>query len=152
MNLSLSARVAFSTFHHVPAKTEQMQAELAYDPDSWVLYDDSCGFCRRWVPFWRLTLKKRGFEIAPLQSTWVRERLKTSESDLLADLRILLRNGEQVRGANVYRYVMKRIWWAYPFYLLSITPLFRRAFDWSYRAFANNRFRFSRACGLHEPR
>jgi hypothetical protein len=22
----------------------------------WVLYDDSCGFCRTWVPFWRKTV------------------------------------------------------------------------------------------------
>jgi len=33
----------------------------------WVLYDDSCGFCRRWVPFWAATLRKRGFEIAALR-------------------------------------------------------------------------------------
>ena len=31
----------------------------------WVLYDDGCGFCREWVPFWAPTLRKRGFGIAP---------------------------------------------------------------------------------------
>ena len=34
-------------------------------PAGWVLYDDACGFCRQWVPFWRETLSKRGFSIAP---------------------------------------------------------------------------------------
>ena len=117
-------------------------------PLGWVLYDDSCGFCRRWIPFWADTLRKRGFLIAPLQSDWVVQRLNASDGDPLFDLRLLLTDGKQVRGADVYRYVMRRIWWAYPLYLLSVAPLLRRIFDWSYRTFANNRYRFSRACRL----
>jgi predicted DCC family thiol-disulfide oxidoreductase YuxK len=114
----------------------------------WVLYDDSCGFCRRWVPFWADTLRKRGFSIAPLQSEWVVERLKVKEEDLLFDLRLLLADGGQVCGADVYRLVMRRVWWAYPLYLLSVAPLLRRAFDWAYRTFAKNRYRVSGACRL----
>jgi predicted DCC family thiol-disulfide oxidoreductase YuxK len=117
-------------------------------PIGWVLYDDSCGFCRRWVPFWRETLRKRGFAIAPLQAEWARQRLDAADGDLLDDLRLLTADGAQVRGADVYRYVMRRIWWAYPFYLLSTAPWLRRVFDWSYRSFAANRYRFSRACRL----
>ena len=46
------------------------------EPDiGWVLFDGSCGFCRTWVVYWAQTLRRRGFEIAPLQETWVRERL-----------------------------------------------------------------------------
>ena len=114
----------------------------------WVLYDDSCGFCRRWVRFWAATLKRRGFAIAPLQAEWVGERLKPIKTSLLEDLRLLLADGNQVQGAEVYRYFMRRIWWAYPFYLLSCFPGFRQVFNASYRAFARNRFRFSKACGL----
>ena len=114
----------------------------------WVLYDDSCGFCRRWVPFWEGTLAKRGLSIAPLQSDWVAARIGASPEDLLADLRLVLADGSQVRGADVYRVVMKRIWWAYPFYVLSIAPILARVFDWSYRKFADNRFLVSRTCRL----
>jgi len=71
-------------------------------------------------------LAKRGFAIAPLQSEWVQQKLEAQPADLLQDLRLLLVDGGQVRGADVYRYVMRRIWWAYPFYVLSVTPLFRR--------------------------
>ena len=117
-------------------------------PVGWVLYDDSCGFCRRWIPFWANTLRKRGFDIAPLQSEWVAERLSVPEEDLLFDLRLLLANGGQVRGADVYRHVMRRIWWAYPLYLLSVAPLLRLVFNWAYRTFANNRHRVSHACRL----
>jgi predicted DCC family thiol-disulfide oxidoreductase YuxK len=114
----------------------------------WVLYDGSCGFCNRWVPFWENTLKKRGFHIAPLQSAWVIDKLKLPQNELAADLRLLLTSGEQLRGAEVYRYLMKRIWWASPLYLLSILPVLRPLFDAGYRAFADNRYWISRACHL----
>ena len=118
------------------------------EPIDFVLYDDSCGFCRRWIPFWQTTLRKRGFAIAPLQSEWLVAQLDVSQDDLLFDLRLLLTDGTQVRGADVYRYVMRRIWWAYPLYVLSSMPLLRIIFDWSYRTFANNRYHISRVCRL----
>jgi predicted DCC family thiol-disulfide oxidoreductase YuxK len=114
----------------------------------WVLYDDSCGFCRRWIPFWERTLRRRGFGIAPLQAECVRQRLGVSDAELLQDLRLLLADGRVVRGADVYRYVLRQIGWAYPLYLFSVMPLGRQAFDWGYRTFARNRYRVSRACGL----
>ena len=114
----------------------------------WVLYDDACGFCRRWVPFWSGTLAKRGFAIAPLQSQWVQAKLGAQPEDLLEDLRLLFTDGSQVRGADVYRYVLQRIWWAYPLYMLSVAPILWRVFDWGYRTFATHRYRFSRACRL----
>lgn len=117
----------------------------------WVFYDGSCGFCSRWVPFWKNTLKKRGFHIAPLQSAWVVEKLNVSQPELAKDLRLLLTSGEQLRGAEVYRYLMKRIWWATPLYLLSILPILRSLFDAGYRAFADNRYWISRACHLPAP-
>jgi predicted DCC family thiol-disulfide oxidoreductase YuxK len=117
-------------------------------PRGWILYDDSCGICRRWVPFWRGTLQKRGFEIAPLQSDWVRERLALPDAVLLNDLRLLLPDGRQIQGADAYRHVLRRIWWAYPIYLVSVAPICRRMFDWGYRKFAQNRHRISSSCGL----
>lgn len=114
----------------------------------WIFYDDLCGFCRRWIPFWQGALQRRGFSIAPLQEDWVRAKLQLSESELLRDLRLLLADGPQIRGADVYRYATRRIWWAWPIYLFSITPGLRNVFDWGYRTFAANRFRVSSACGL----
>ncbi len=117
-------------------------------PAGWILYDDSCGFCRNWVPWWAGTLQKRGFAVAPLQSDWVRAKLTLSEVELISDLRLLLPDGRQISGANVYRHVMQRIWWAWPFYLLSVAPILHVVFDWGYRTFAINRFLVSRACRL----
>jgi predicted DCC family thiol-disulfide oxidoreductase YuxK len=114
----------------------------------WVLYDDWCGFCQRWIPFWESTLRRRGFAIAALQAHWVSRSLGVGDEALLSDLRLLLADGRQISGADVYRHVMSRIWWAYPLYLLSVAPLSRQAFDWGYRTFAANRYRISGACGL----
>jgi predicted DCC family thiol-disulfide oxidoreductase YuxK len=115
-------------------------------PAGWILYDDSCGFCRRWIPFWAKTLRKRGFQIAKLQEGWVREKLQLEEERLVQDLRLLLASGEQIQGADTYRFAMKRIWWAFPVYLFSIAPLGRNVFDWSYGKFATHRHQISRAC------
>jgi predicted DCC family thiol-disulfide oxidoreductase YuxK len=118
----------------------------------WVLYDDSCGFCSRWVPFWSGALSRRGLGIAPLQADWVRSRLSLSDAEIVQDLLLLFRDGRLIRGADVYRYVMQRVWWAYPLFLLSTAPVGRRMFDFGYRTFARNRFRVSRACGLRGRR
>ena len=117
-------------------------------PAGWILYDDSCGFCRNWVPRWAGTLRKRGFGIAPLQSDWVRGKLDLSDVELTSDLRLLLPDGRQISGANVYCRVLQRIWWARPFYLLSVVPILHVVFDWGYRTFATNRFLVSRVCRL----
>jgi predicted DCC family thiol-disulfide oxidoreductase YuxK len=122
--------------------------ESRSSPVGWILYDDSCGFCRRWIPFWESTLKRRGFEIAPLQADWVREELQSGQTELLQDLRLLLADGKQIQGADTYRYAMKQIWRAYPVYLFSIAPLCRKIFDLSYRKFAVHRYRISTICKL----
>jgi predicted DCC family thiol-disulfide oxidoreductase YuxK len=114
----------------------------------WVLYDGGCGFCSRWVPFWESTLKKQGFHIAPLQADWVAEKFNLSQDELTSDFRLLLADGEKVDGAEVYRYLMRRIWWATPLYFLSILPIFRNLFDAGYRAFADNRYWISRTCHM----
>jgi predicted DCC family thiol-disulfide oxidoreductase YuxK len=118
----------------------------------WVLYDDTCGFCGRWVPLWSRSLRSRGFNIAALQAAWVRQRLSLNETELLRDIRLLLVDGRRLDGASAYRYVMRGIGWAFPLYLASNLPLLRQAFDWAYRTFARNRFWFSSACGLANGR
>ncbi len=125
-----------------------VQAGSSPPSAGWILYDDSCGFCRRWIPFWGETLRRRGFDVAPLQSPWVAEKLHIDPLRLTEDLRLLLSDGSQVQGADVYRYAMKRIWWAYPLYLVSVLPLMKNAFDWGYWTFARHRHQVSRLCGL----
>jgi predicted DCC family thiol-disulfide oxidoreductase YuxK len=124
-------------------------------PSAWVLYDGACGFCSRWVPFWKGTLAKRGIGTASLQEPWIGERLAAqgvAAESQLDDLRILVdATGEVVSGADAYRWAFRRIWWAAPLWLISVTPGFRAVFNLGYRTFAVNRYRVSRACGLDAP-
>jgi predicted DCC family thiol-disulfide oxidoreductase YuxK len=114
----------------------------------WVLYDGDCGVCSRWVQSWGPALQRRGLAIAPLQSAWVQERTGLSPADLLSDIRLLQPSGQLLSGADVYRYLMRRIWWTYPCYLLSKVPGLSQLFEWAYRTFARHRMRVSASCGL----
>jgi len=113
-----------------------------------ILYDDTCGFCRGWVPKWSGMLKKRGIGTMPLQSPVVRQWQDLPMAELMTDIFLILEDGRAIRGANVYRYVMRRVWWLLPVYVLSVIPGLRWIFDRAYRTFADNRHRISKACRL----
>jgi predicted DCC family thiol-disulfide oxidoreductase YuxK len=114
----------------------------------WVLYDGHCGFCSRWLEFWKPTLERRGFSTAALEESWVAEKVKMSYDELVRDIRLLTVEGELISGANVYLYVGRRIWWAWPLYALFSLPGFNWMIHTGYRWFARNRHYVSHACGL----
>jgi predicted DCC family thiol-disulfide oxidoreductase YuxK len=113
-----------------------------------VLYDGHCGFCARWVKYWAGTLRRHGFEIAALEEPWVAERLNMSHEELVTDIRLLTADNELISGADVYLYVTRRIWWAWPFYAIFSLPGFNRLIRVGYRWFARNRYCVSHACKL----
>jgi predicted DCC family thiol-disulfide oxidoreductase YuxK len=113
-----------------------------------VLYDGQCGFCSRWVRFWASTLERRGFTIASLDEPWVTQKIKMSREELLSDIRLLTHDGQLISGANVYLFVTRKIWWAWPFYALFSLPGFNRLIHFGYRWFARNRYHISHACRL----
>ena len=122
-------------------------------PESgWVLFDGICGFCSWWVPFWAPLLRAHGYDIEQLQAGWIRERLQLSDEELLNDILILKPDGGRIVGADVYRDVMRKVWWLLPLYLFSVMPLGRQTFDLAYRLFKNNRYRISKACRMPPAR
>jgi predicted DCC family thiol-disulfide oxidoreductase YuxK len=114
----------------------------------WVLYDGHCGFCSRWVRLWARTLQGRGFDVAALQESWVGEEISMPYEVLLRDIRLLTANGDLVSGADVYLYVARRIWWAWPFYVVFSLPGFNWILHRGYCWFARNRYCVSHACRL----
>ena len=113
-----------------------------------ILYDGQCGFCSRWVKCWAGTLGRHGFEIASLDEPWVAKRIKMPHEELLTDIRLLTTDGELISGADVYLYVTRRIWWAWPFYAIFSLPGFNRLIHLGYKWFARNRYCVSHACKL----
>jgi len=87
-----------------------------------VLYDGRCGFCSRWVKYWEKTLTRRGFAIASLEEPWVAGKLEMPHEKLLTDIRLLTADDRLISGADVYLYVTRRIWWAWPFYAIFSLP------------------------------
>ena len=116
-----------------------------------VLYDGQCGFCSRWAKFWAQTLVQRGFQIASLDEPWVAEKIKMPHEELVTDIRLLTADGQLISGADVYLYVTRRIWWAWPFYAIFSLPGFNWLIHFGYRWFARNRYFVSRTCKL-QPR
>ncbi|GEM_PF-173953 len=117
----------------------------------WILYDNQCGFCSRWVRFWQPTLAKRGIGIAGLQEPWVVERLPFNQQELLHDIRLLREDNSHFSGADVYLQAARQIWWAWPFYAVFSLPGFNHFLHFGYRWFARNRHRISQACKLESP-
>ena len=116
-----------------------------------VLYDGQCGFCSRWVKYWAGTLGRHGFEIASLDEPWVAAKLVMPQEELVTDIRLLRASGPLISGADVYLYVTRRIWWAWPFYAVFSSPGFNWLIHAGYRWFARNRYCVSHACKL-QPR
>ena len=115
---------------------------------AWVLYDGECAFCTRWVEFWSGTLRRRNIETARLQEPWVEQRLHLSGEQLLYDIRLSTADGQLISGANVYLYVWRRIWWAWPLYAIFSLPGCNKLIHAGYRWFARNRHCVSEVCRI----
>jgi predicted DCC family thiol-disulfide oxidoreductase YuxK len=91
-------------------------------------------------------LRRHGFEPAALQELWVSQKLALPLEALLADIRLLTPQNELVSGAEVYLYVARRLWWAWPFYAVFSLPGFNWLIRTGYRWFARNRYCVSGVC------
>jgi predicted DCC family thiol-disulfide oxidoreductase YuxK len=112
----------------------------------WVLYDGDCALCTRSVRFWYPTLRRRGFQVDALQADWAPHALGLTREETLRDVRLLTTTGETYAGANVYLYVARRIWWAWPFAVLFSLPGFNWLIRAGYRWLAANRHCVSGYC------
>jgi len=111
-----------------------------------VLYDGDCTFCARWARFWSPVLRRRGFEVEALQADWTPAALGMTREETLRDLRLLTNAGATFAGADVYLYVARKIWWAWPFGVLFSLPGFNLLIRAGYRWFAANRYCVSGYC------
>lgn len=101
-----------------------------------------------WIPFWRKTINRFGYEITPLQTKWVSEKLKLGDENLANDIRLLLNDGTLINGADAYIYGMKKVWWSFPLGFILGLPILRQLTWVFYKIFNQNRFLVSKICGL----
>lgn len=112
----------------------------------WVLFDADCAFCVRWAHLWAPVLRSRGFAIDRLQSEWAGAALGMTREEIVRDIRLVTTSGRSYAGADVYLFVARRIWWAWPFGTLFMLPGFRWLIWAGYRWFARNRQCISGIC------
>jgi predicted DCC family thiol-disulfide oxidoreductase YuxK len=115
----------------------------------WVLYDGLCLFCRRLALRFQSTLASRGLHLAELQEPWVKERLRLSNSELLAEMRLLTADGQVFGGADAVIEMARQIWWGWPLYALAKIPAVRRGLRGLYRGVAKRRH-CGGACAMPE--
>jgi predicted DCC family thiol-disulfide oxidoreductase YuxK len=84
-------------------------------------------------------LTRRGFDLAPLQSSWVTECLDIDAQDLLAALRVITLDGRAYAGADALLFLARRIWWAFPLTAFALIPGSRPLFRYLYAFWARHR-------------
>ncbi len=129
-------------------RPQDRQPESDLPREGWILYDGGCGFCFRWVHLWERVVERRGFVVKDLQSAFADGSLPIPQGNLLDDILVLTRSGKLESGADAYLYVSRRIWWAWPFYVIFRLPGFHWLLWRGYRWFNQNRYRISRHCPL----
>ncbi|MBI2929964.1 MAG: DUF393 domain-containing protein [Verrucomicrobia bacterium] len=115
-------------------------------PVGWVLYDGECRLCadsaRRFAP----TLGSRGFELAPLQTPWARERLALSASAAPTEMALVRNDGRVFGGADALVAIARHVWWAWPLFAVAHLPGMLPVLRAVYRRLAERRHCFGGAC------
>lgn len=116
------------------------------DLRGWVLYDGHCPFCCRWAERVEKVLTRRGFDLAPLQASWVNECLDVAVPEVPGEMLVLTTDGHLYGGADALLYLARHVWWANPISLLGrLSPLHHLMVK-AYRAVAAHRMCLGGAC------
>lgn len=116
------------------------------DPVCWIYYDGECQLCTTSADRWRSALNQRRFQMLPLQSEEAMRRLGTAGPGTWKEMQLQLADGTLLGGADAILEIARRIWWAWPLWLLGKLPGAMVLFRWGYRILAANRHCFNDAC------
>jgi predicted DCC family thiol-disulfide oxidoreductase YuxK len=91
-------------------------------PLGWILYDGDCPLCIHLAQHYGPALRRRHWELLPLQTPWVQERLGLSREALLNEMRVLMPDGQSFGGAEAVVRIARRFWWGWPLWMISQLP------------------------------
>jgi hypothetical protein len=114
----------------------------------WVLYDGPCGFSSASARRAAVILNSLGFDLLPLQTPWVIQRLGPAATLAAQEMALLTREGRVVGGVDAYVYVAEQFRWGRPFAWLARRGPVDRLLRWTYRWIAAHRQQISAACRL----
>ena len=113
-----------------------------------VYYDAECRLCVTLARTFGRALHTRDMQLVPLQAPGVAAVLGVAEHDLMTEMRVRLRNGLVIGGADGMLEVARRMWWAWPLWALSRIPGAMRPMRAFYRWVARNRGCTGRVCAI----
>jgi len=87
-----------------------------------LFFDAQCPSCSALAARFAPSLRRHGFDIAPLQSRAASDLLRIDPTDLLTEMRLLTAGGTTLGGADVLLHLGRFIWWATPFRLIAHLP------------------------------
>src|SRR5258708_3421077 len=105
----------------------------------WVLYDGDCSLCTDAAQRLAPTLHRHHFDVAPLQSAWVRQQLGLRPDQPLTEMKLLTANGAVYSGADALVQIARNIWWSWPWFAVSRIPGAMPVLHTIYRRIADNR-------------
>jgi predicted DCC family thiol-disulfide oxidoreductase YuxK len=114
----------------------------------WIFYDGECQFCINNVRRHEKLLRQHGFEPATLQTPWVRERLGLKLDSKLTEMIVLTAGNQTFGGADGIAQIARRIWWAWPLFVISQIPGIHFIFSAIYRRVAAKRHCLDGACQI----
>lgn len=113
---------------------------------AWVLYDADCRFCTALAKRFRTLLARRHFELLPLQTPWVRQKLEGPE--WRAEIRLLKRDGTLLGGVDALLEISRSFPLTGPIRWLAQFGVIKKLFQGGYRWVARHRHCVSGACGV----
>jgi predicted DCC family thiol-disulfide oxidoreductase YuxK len=125
-----------------------VRTEIKENISGWVFYDADCAYCRDLAGRVHGLLASRRFHLAPLQASWVRNRLGLREGEPLGEMKMLTARGQIYGGADALIQLCRSIWWAWPIAILARIPGVKPIMRAAYRQAARNRYCLSGQCGL----
>jgi predicted DCC family thiol-disulfide oxidoreductase YuxK len=105
----------------------------------WIFYDGQCRYCFAMAKQFGPLFARRGFEFLPLQTPWVLARLGLEPGVPLEEMRLLTIAGTDLGGADAVIFLLRQIWWLWPFHLIARLPGMHGLVDRSYRWIAAHR-------------
>ena len=115
----------------------------------WVLYDADCRFCSALAKRFRALLAARRFELLPLQTPWVRQKLDMANHALLAEMRLLKPDGTNLGGVDALLEISRLFPSTWPIRQLARFAAIKNLFHAIYRWIARHRHCASGACAIN---
>ncbi len=132
--------------------TTTSRATLAPPPArGTIYYDGACNLCTAGAARFGPMLRRRGFELAPLQSPDAAARLRLANAELLDEVRLLTPEGHVRGGADAILHVARHVWWATPLWAISFVPGVTPLMRYAYRRLVPYRYCVAGRCGQPSP-